>query len=164
MTAGDPIARLHRSITRLQWTAGVLAVATGVWAFWPQAVAPIAVAKVDDHAPASHKPVTPAVRSDFLALKLWTPPAPPAEAAKPAAPTPRPPLKLQLVGITRESGQGEGTVRAALYDPETDKLLIVASGEKVGVFTVTSLTNDEIGLADNQGVRMLSLRDDGRAK
>ena len=162
MTAVDPVLTLNRSIARLRVAGGALAVVAGVWALWPQETPTLQLAKVENASGAAHQPPSPAVRSDFLALKLWTPPPPPVETHKPAAPAPRLPLKLQLVGITRESG--EGTLRAALYDPETDKLLIVTSGERAGVFTVASLTKDEIGLMDEQGVRILSLRDDGRVK
>jgi hypothetical protein len=70
-------------------------------------------------------------------------------------PAPLPPLKIQLLAILKENG----VFKAAVYDPDTDKILVVAAGEKIGSRTVDSIAGSGITLKDGQGVRTLALKD-----
>ncbi len=92
--------------------------------------------------------------------KLWNPPSPPAEVPEKVTvqrTVPPKPLRLQLVGII-DDGQ---TLRAAVYDPDTDRLLILASGERVLQHTITSITADAVMLVDGRVSHRLTLRRDG---
>ncbi|MFM9995673.1 MAG: hypothetical protein ACKVU4_07720 [Phycisphaerales bacterium] len=107
------------------------------------------------------RPPSPAARLPDLDLDpfhapVWVAPPAPADEAEPAKPAPAPPLKLQLLAITRA---GED-YRAALYDPETDRLHVVGAGESVGGRSVDRVEANAIALRDGSGVRMLALRDD----
>ena len=91
-------------------------------------------------------------------VRLWNPPPPPearnALVAGRTAPPPKP-LRLQLIGIIDDGRQ----LRAALYDPETDRLLIVATGDRVKRHTIT-ITADAVELADGRVTHRLTLRKD----
>ncbi len=88
---------------------------------------------------------------------LWVaPPAPPPPAA--AAPAP-PPLKLQLIAILRDKGE----YRAAVYDPETDRLTVVGPGDTIAGRKVERVGGSEVALRDGVLSRTLALRtDEGR--
>lgn len=102
-----------------------------------------------------HVPLDP---SAFTA-KLWNPPPPPPEVPEEVTvqrTVPRKPLRLQLVGII-DDGQ---TLRAAVYDPDTDRLLILASGDRVHQHTITSITAGAVMLVDGRVSHRLTLRRD----
>lgn len=113
--------------------------------------------------PAFDAPPAPLAATRLAALDLdpfrapiWVAPPGPAAEAEPAKQAPPPPLKLQLLAITRE---GESYL-AVLYDPETDRLHVVGAGESVGGRSVDSVEAGAIALRDGSGVRTLALRDD----
>jgi hypothetical protein len=100
---------------------------------------------------------------DAFNVALWTPP-PVQDVIVSAPPPPPPPLKLQLLGITRGAGStGDSPtaspLRACLYDPDTDRVLIVAQGDTLGSFTVRELTAEGVEFVDGTRVERLSLRD-----
>ncbi|XVJ59528.1 MAG: hypothetical protein HEQ23_09020 [Tepidisphaera sp.] len=167
-TPHNPVLALRRSTRRLA-AVGVAAVAClAAWALWPLEPEPITLASGPDpvHAPAG--PAGVAFNADAFKVTLWTPTPVPPPAPVVAQKTPPPPLKLQLIGITRDTPTDGGppVLRAALYDPESDQMLIVAAGEKITTskasYTVASLTADTIELADGETVRKLSLNDERR--
>lgn len=89
---------------------------------------------------------------DAFRVPIWVAPPPP-----PAPPTPEPPpppLRLTLLAIVREGNN----YKAALYDPDTDRLLVVASGESVSGRTVESVQSDRVSLRDSKGTRTLVLQ------
>ncbi len=92
-----------------------------------------------------------------FSAKLWNPPPEVSEEVTVQRTVPRKPLRLQLVGII-DDGQA---LRAAVYDPDTDRLLILASGERVHQHTITSITADAVMLADDRVSHRLTLRRDG---
>jgi hypothetical protein len=96
-------------------------------------------------------------RERLYAAELWTPDPKPviAEVPTPPPPPPRPTLKLQLLGI--HSTGIDGTLVATLYDPETDRLAIVKSGDRVGLFDVDAVTIVGVDLRDAVGVRTLAV-------
>ena len=166
----DPVLALNRSTRAWAIAAGALALGVGVWAFWPIDRAPLSLESASgaEHAP----PPKLALNADAFAAPLWTP-TPPAPAPVVVQKPVTPPLKLQLIGITRDTPPqgGSPVLRAALYDPDSDKLLIVAAGEKIKLigtatspssptYTVASLTADAIELTDGETTRTLSLKDD----
>jgi hypothetical protein len=132
--------------------------ACGAWAFWPLAASPVAapVVLVDSSTPDA----APRVCLDTNAFRapLWvSPPAPPPPPAPSVAAAPPPSLKLQLIAILREGGQ----FRAALYDPDADKLTVVGPGDSISGRTVERIGAADLALKDQGLVRTLSLRMDG---
>ena len=88
---------------------------------------------------------------------LWV--APPAPPPGPVAAAPPPPLRLQLVAILRDKGE----YRAALYDPDADKLVVVGPGDIIAGRTIERVGAADLSLRDNGLSRTLSLRTDGGA-
>ncbi len=164
----DPILALRRTTRRVAGVGAALVVAAFAWALWPIERAPLVL--VDAAGPSQATPSAErlAFNADAFKATLWTPPPVPPPAPVIAQKTPPPPLKLQLIGITRDTPAEGGTpeLRAALYDPESDQMMIVAAGEKItsgkARYTVASLTADTIELADGETVRKLSLKDERR--
>lgn len=156
----DPIRRLTRSL-RLTWLVGCTIIALcALWAWQPH--------EPNEHSEIPrdlHPATTPRIedeqeridQSAFIA-RLWNPPPPPEardrRLAEQTAPPPKP-LRLQLIGITDDGRQ----LRAALYDPDADRLLIVVSGDHVKTLTVTIMP-DAVELADGQVTHRLTLRKD----
>lgn len=66
------------------------------------------------------------------------------------------PLRIQLIAIIDD---GDGLLRAALYDEERDRLFIVASGDRVGGHTVTSVAAGGVELTDGRSATRLALRE-----
>jgi hypothetical protein len=85
-------------------------------------------------------------------------PTPPPPAAPAQPPPPPPPLKIQLLAIIRE---GDTAYRAAVYDPDTDQILVVAAGEKLGLRTVEQVDKSSLTLRDETGKRTLALKEGG---
>ena len=147
---------------RLTWLLGAaLVTLSAAWAWRPLEQPEPNGFFIDLHAP----PTTPIDDEDHrfdqsaFAVRLWNPPPPPPEArnalvAGQTAPPPKP-LRLQLIGIIDDGRQ----LRAALYDPETDRLLIVATGDRVKQHTIT-ITADAVELADGRVTHRLTLRKD----
>lgn len=106
--------------------------------------------------------VAPLDRSAFAA-KLWNPV--PAPATPTVTPEPRqaavPLPKLQLIGIVQDAAGNEKQIlRAALYDPDTDTLHIVASGEEIGGVLIAAIDPDSVQLEVGGRPATLALRDD----
>lgn len=165
----DPILALRRSTRLVAGVGAALVVAAFAWALWPIERAPLAFAEAAGQPLATPSAERLAFNADAFNATLWTPPPVPPPAPVIAQKPPPPPMKLQLIGITRDTPVSGGTpvLRAALYDPESDRMLIVAAGEKITLggkarYTVASLTNDTIELADGDIVRKLSLKDERR--
>lgn len=140
----------------LTWSCLALVTAAVLWVCLPLGSTSIAVPDIaaDTTAPTSISQ-TAALDVEAFRAPVWVAPPPVAAAAPP--PPPPPPLKLQLLAIVRE-----GTAyRATLYDPDTDRLLVVGSGDRVSGQTVDGVAADRVSLRDDRGVRTLSLRDGG---
>ena len=157
----DPIRRLTRSL-RLTWFFGCAIIALcALWAFQPYEPNERSEIPLD-----LHPTTTPLIEDEkeridqgaFIA-HLWNPPSPPPDA-RPEARNRRlteqsAPPRLQLIGITDDGRQ----LRAALYDPDADRLFIVASGDHVKKHTVT-VTLDAVELVNGQVTHRLALRKD----
>lgn len=176
MAIRDPILDLQRSTRRLAAAGGAAALAVGVWAFWPIRAEPLRLADVGvgvgvgQSDPAGKDSVAPKIAFNAAAFDapLWTPPPPPPSKPVAQKPPPPPPLKLQLIGISRDNGtDGTPILRGVLYDPDSDRLLIVASGEKIELagrqpILIAKLTADAIELQDGDITRRLTLSDERR--
>lgn len=150
-----------------QRTAGAiailaLAVAT-LWSWWPLPSPPAADPALRAPEDASEPADGPApLDRDAFAAAIWNPPPAPPRAAEsaPTAGTPPPP-RLQLIGIARDTGPGgDQVLRAAIYDPDTDKLHIVAEGERIGAITVLAVEPGVVRLDSGGRTSELRLRKD----
>jgi hypothetical protein len=155
----SPLRSLKRARVALT-CASVPALATA--AIW--ALAPLKPGVIDLHlrptevgaknAPTCTNPIDP----HLFAVNLWNAPPPPTRQPEQAASAPAPaPLNLQLIGIITE-GPGD-TAKAALYDVDHDRLLIVADGGTIRDQTV-HIASGGVELTDGRTTRRLLLRPD----
>jgi hypothetical protein len=137
--------------------AGAVA-ACGLWAFAPLPQVRIELPRLAE--PALREAPEP-VRLDVAAFHapLWIAPVPPPPPPKPEPPPPPPPpLKLQLLAIVREAD----TLKAVLYDPDADRILVVAEGEPLGHrHHIERVRPDAVDIRDERGIRTLTLADSG---
>lgn len=144
---------------RVVIAAAILASAT--FAVWPRTPRKIVVPTLERHASREAKPASALDLAAFR-IPIWVAEAPPpAPPPTPVVP-PLPPLKLQLLAIIGEK-QTDGMTRysAAVYDPDSDRVLVVAAGEKVGPRTVEHVNQDTLTLRDDAGQRVLALKEGG---
>ncbi len=155
----DPIKRLKR-LTAITVAGGTVVVAgCAWWALCPLPnLTPIKVELARPTAPdVVHADDVASIDARVFAARLWNPiPAPsaPAPAEEEVASKPQP-LRLELVGIINDGG----TLRAALYDADTDRLHIVSDGDQIGRLTVTLVAESHVELTDGRSTRRLSLRE-----
>lgn len=156
---------LARRASRRTCTGVVLAlILAGMWAAWPLR-AP-AVPNPPSLGPDHQAPESPVVRplsAEAFNAQIWTlaaipepPPPPPAPVPPPLPPA----LRLQLLGIVRESDASPLVFKAALYDPDTDTIVMVSSGDTVGGRTIKDVLADRVLLALGSTVQTLTLRED----
>lgn len=159
----DPLVRAQATNRLARWIAGLIVVAALTGAFWPLPPIKIALPEpVEQATPAS----TGAIASLNVAafdLPLWIVAATPVAEEKPTAPPaplPPPPLRIQLLGITRGGTPDAPAYKATIYDPDSDRIIIIAGGDTVGGRTVKSISTDRIAFALGQQVQTLLLRAD----
>jgi len=150
-----------RSRAALTWCIGVAAsVSLSLWAFRPlerrqELAEPPSIVTA---------PAVKAIRSDVdpaaFSVRLWDAPPPPVIAPAPApqalrASPPPPTLKLQLVGIVTDAADvlsgGEAVARAALYDPDSDHLHLLRTGDRIAGFVVSEMTAQSVTLRRGAG-------------
>ena len=128
----------------MTWCIGALLIApAAVWSLLPLPVEPAAIPRAIAAASSKESQDTAPLDLSVFRARIWVPP-PRAVAAKPeAAPAPPPaPLRLQLIGILSEPGaeSDTATLRAALYDLDSDRLFIVGAGDTLGSHFVTQIS------------------------
>lgn len=131
-----------------------------LWAFLPLETPRATPPQTD----ASQSEVAIAARPEFdvaaFNVPLWVapPPVKVAQASPPAPPPPPPPpLKWQLLAIVKE----ESTYKAVVYDPDTDKVLVLGEGDESGACRIAKVTPTSVDVRDAAGVRTLALRETG---
>ena len=133
-----------------------LVLSAGIFAFRPIPHREVATPRIEV-APLA-KPTIAALDLAAFRTPIWiAEPPPPAPVAAAPPPPPPPPLKLQLLAIIRE----DNTHKAAVYDPDTDRLLVVSAGEKLGLRTVEQVDATSLTLRDDTGQRVLALKTEG---
>lgn len=150
-TASDPLTVPYRT-TRRWLMAGSCLLPLLVWAAWsPKPPSPSSAPLASTPtAGAIVSPPRPTILAAAFDAPLWT--LDPAPIVPPAPPAP---LRLQLVGLLRDEGDGvkPGTLKAVIYNQETDELVIVAEGARVGARGVTRI--DAAGVTLSDGRRLL---------
>lgn len=144
--------------------AFVLACAASVslclaWACWPIRLPPLEAPVLGTHATARIVIRTDTFDAEAFRAPIWLAAVIPESAPEPPPTPPPAPLKLQLLAIFRE---GE-TYKATLYDPDSDRLFVVASGESVAGRHVDSITAESVTLRQGEDLRTLALRAEGSA-
>jgi len=138
---------------------------SAAWGLWPLGPTTVAVPEITANVTPTETAALATLDLQAFRAPLWVappaPPAPPVAAATP--PPPPPPLKLQLIAIVREAGQGAGEsiYKAALYDPDADTLTVVGPGDTIAGRTIERVTASDVSLIDNGRSRTLSLRTEG---
>lgn len=132
-----------------------LPAALALWAFAPLA-APSLPEPFADPAPESRGDARTTPDVAAFHAPLWvTPPAPPPPEPPPP---PLPPLRFQLLAVLHE----HGVHTAVLYDPDSDRILIVAEGEELAQGrTVERVTAANVRIRDASGTRTLALEPAG---
>ncbi len=168
----NPLRSMRRH-TRLLWLfVGPALALAGIWALRPIAIDAFTAPIVGDRPsrPAREPAdVEPRIDPAVFAVNLWhLPPVPEArDQAITEAPPPPTPLNVQLIGIITEDGAGAPS-KAALYDVDNDRLLIVADGDVIRDRTVRIVTTGgaesagaSVELSDVQTTQRLVLRPEG---
>lgn len=90
-------------------------------------------------------------------VPLWIAPpvAEPPPAVITAPPPPPVPLRWQLLAIIQE----DSTLKAMVYDPDTDKVYMMSRGDHLGSRTISDISSLSIHVRDGQGSRTLALHD-----
>jgi hypothetical protein len=163
----DPVERLAAARRRVNHVGVVCCASVFVWAVWPWTF------RHTDHLATSAErqrsaaqggtsPATTRAGIDpsVFDVSLWTPPPmPPVPRSDVAVVSPPPPpLKLQLLGISGD-GSGKAPFRAALYDPDTVRVILVSHGEMLSRYTVRALTGEAVEFVDGARVERLTLRE-----
>ncbi|HYE63787.1 MAG TPA: hypothetical protein VD997_17480 [Phycisphaerales bacterium] len=152
----DPLVASRRSTRRVALLAGLAILVAAGWALYlPTLDAPESPTLASAAAPAE----TPAPPLELAAFQtpVWTVAEPIKEAAAPPPPAPTPPLKVQLIGILKEGD----SYKAVLYDPETNKVQVVAAGEDVQGRKVARIAADIVSIQNGRGMQMLTLKNQG---
>lgn len=135
--------------------AGFCITGSGLWAFLPLAPAQEGVPVIAHDAGAARRLGPPALDLAAFNAPLWVaPPLPKVVASVPQTPALHP-LKWQLLAIMRDGS----TCKALVYDPESDKLLVLGEGDESGQRRVACINSTTIDVRDSAGIRTLALRD-----
>lgn len=174
LSSGSADLPSKRSTSRLCIAGCIVCVGALMWALWPleaggikreaEAISTRALAAAGQPKNAGRIASAPIDLRAFDA-QLWkAPPKPPPIAAAPPAPAPAaPPLRLQLVAIIQEQLQTPGALapairRAALFDPDTNRLHSVSSGDTLLRYRVGTISADSLQLSDTNGSTSHTLR------
>lgn len=139
----------------LTLVAGAFVVAS--WALMP--LKPVALPEIPPPLDQAGGPPSQAVVTlDQSAFRtpLWVAPTPPPVVSAPTVQS-LPPLRWQLLAIIRVDDAGS-SYRAMLYDPDSDKVVVVSPGESIGSRRVESIDQTSLRIADSDGTRVLSLK------
>jgi hypothetical protein len=139
---------------------GVAMVGALAWALVPTYPAVIEAPSLEAANAAADLPPPAPLDVKAFETPVWTIAAVPQPPAPPPPPPPAPPpFKLQLIGIIKEAE----VYKAVIYDPDTNKLFVVASGEAAAGHTVERVIADSITIKDGALVRTLALKTGGGA-
>jgi hypothetical protein len=156
---GRAPARSARWRRRLRIAACLGAVALAAWwAFAPLEAPDLTVPELNEADAAPGAVRLASLDLEAFRAPLWVaPPAPPEPEPAPAPPPPPPPLRMQLLAVVG----GPGAYSAVLYDPDADRLVVVAAGESLAEGRVVEgVTASGVSIRDDQGVRTLALREE----
>lgn len=151
------------------WLIGVaLTIGCAAWYVWPlgdenDMSLPTTGDALTDRTPtASDSRESLFDRSAYAAVNLWNPPTSPEVAVDKPVDKPKRreiPLRLKLVAIITPT-PALGAAEAAIYDPDTDGVLIVGEGDRINDhFSVKQINPTTVELFDGRDIRVLELED-----
>ncbi len=149
------LTRSQRSTRGAGAVCAAAVIAAALWALLVPSQRPIEAPDFAALAPAGEPPPRPLAVAAFD-TPVWTIPqvvtaAPPS---LPPPPPPPPPLKVQLIGIIKE----EVGYKAVLYDPDTNKVRVVAAGEEVQGRRVARVAADMMTIGQGATLQTLALK------
>lgn len=153
--ARDRSAR-SRAAGRLRTAPCLVAVVLSAWwALAPLESPDMSVPELDELETAPDGPRLATLDVDAFRVPLWvSPPAPPEPEPDPPPP---PPLRMQLLAVVG----GPESYSAVLYDPDADRLVVVAPGEALAQGRVVEgVTARGVRIRDGEHIRTLAVRDD----
>lgn len=137
--------------------AAIAIAASAVWAFLPLGSTQATVPEIAAGSAMTPGPARVALDVSAFSAPLWVAPEPPPSTRAAAAPPPPPPLRWQLLAIVKEASG----YKAFLYDPDTDKVLVLIEGDQSGTRRISRVTPTSVDVRDAAGVRTLALREPG---
>jgi hypothetical protein len=143
-----------RASTRRVLVAGAICTTVaGVWALWLPTRPALMLTESDTRVASTESPPPPLDLAAFD-TPVWTIAEPIKVAAAPPPPPPPPPLRLQLLGIVREGD----AYKAVLYDPDSNKVRVVAAGEELQGRRVERIAADTVSIKTGALVQVLALK------
>lgn len=161
-STNDPISTATRRNHAALAICAMTTIACAIWALMPMSQPNLTVPTLNAPTTDTHTEDKPNLDARLFAVDLWNPPPVqinPTQTAATQRPTPSP--KYELIGIINDQTQDGPILRAALYDPAADQLLIVTSGDIIGTHTVSSIDEEAVTLADARGQTRLELHPKG---
>ena len=156
--SGSTLLESSRQRTRKVAIVGAVAVISGAaWVLLAPAAKPIS-APTFDLAAKEDATTQPPLEIVAFQTPVWTIALPeaPKEAAAPPPPPP-PPLKVQLIGIMKEGD----LYKAVLYDPDTNKVRVVETGDDVQGRRVELVAMDNVRIRNGASTQTLVLKNQG---
>lgn len=158
--SADLLAQSRRRTKQVAAGCGLALLGALAWALAPTHSAVIEASSLEVANAAADVPPPAPLDVKAFETPVWTIAAAPQPPVPPPPPPPAPPpLKLQLIGIIKEAE----VYKAVIYDPDTNKLFVVASGESAAGHTVERVIADSITIKDGPLVRTLALKTGGGA-
>ena len=156
---GDVLHRSRLATRKLIWSSGATVLLAAAWACWPLTPGTAPNPPTLEARAVAQANLEPLDLTGFE-QPLWA--ARLAESASALAsappPPPTPPLKLQLLGITEDPDTHER--HAVVFDPEGNRILILASGDSVGSRYVREVQPAAVSFALGEATQTLVLRPD----
>ena len=159
-STNDPILAWRRRIAATALGGAAAVAACAWWALRGPTTAPAAIlpAAPPQDPPGVETPEAPgplAWDAAVFDVALWNPPPRPPPPA-PAVAERVEPLRLQLLGIVTTA---DG-LRAALYDPQDDRIHLVSDGGMIGAIGVVRVGDGVVELADGRRTHVLRTREE----
>jgi len=154
----DLLRKSRRRTRHMALACGGVVLVGLVWALLPASTPRTDVPSLEVAGQGPRETKLPPLDAKAFDTPVWTIAAAPQPPPPPAPPPPPPPpLKLQLIGILKED-QG---YKAVLYDPDTNKLFVVATGGEALGHTIDRVAADAVTIKDGALVRTLALKTGG---
>lgn len=157
----DNALRPSRAQTRRVAVGCAVALATAAaWAFFVPDGSPMDLPR-PVIATASTEPSPPPIALSAFQVPVWANAEPVAPKQAPVPPPlPPPPLKVQLIGIIRESD----TYKAVLYDPNDHKVRVVTAGETVQGCRIEQVESGTVSIRNGSVLQVLALKNQGGSR
>jgi hypothetical protein len=156
----DILQRSRRSTLRTAFLCGGVVFTALGWALWRPSMPRVEAPSLQLAGQGDEPTSLPPLDANAFNTPVWTIAAAPRPPALPSpAPPPPAPLKLQLIGILREDGE----YKAVLYDPDINRLFVVATGEEAEGHKIDRVAADAISIRDGALIRTLALKTGGGA-